>query len=744
MNKMAIPFIIFENDFYSVSDEAVQVLEKITGPVAVVSIAGMYRSGKSLFLNKCLLNTKTGFPVGSTISACTRGIWMYPLKTEDGKQLIILDAEGAFSLTADNTHDTRVFVLALLLSSYFIYNSCKNIDSVALQNLSLVTNLSRFVKVSNDTCVDSKCIDLAEYMPNLLWILRDFTLQLVDADGRELTPSQYLEKALQKDSGGNDTVKETLCNAFPKRECATLVRPCADETNLQKLDTLSIDEFRPEFVEKITALRKHIYTTAPIKTVGEKKNPVNGSVLVGLAQQYVSSLNSGCLPVIRNTWAMVSEIESLKVVDALVSRAIKVPSDKVSPEQLNAFFAQYICDVQAEFLSHDYCTVENMHTLTQKIERVINDAKQNIYSASVEQCLSQLHALKGNTLVEFRESVTDILTKSAFRNVCDVEEFFLSDGFWETREELRKVKKTLEHDKELARVLEARATEYCATLETSTTEKNILQTQIGHLQKNLQKKTREYEILLLAQEDANEQDIVMSEEVVTCVALSKQLNVDNLQLTHALESMTAELDSVKLQWKQSIMVAETDMQQIRLETEAIFANLKTSHAADVAAAADATQECKKLQETVREMETAHAIRCLDSTAQAAKYRDNVRKTEELKNISIKERIEFQQKVYDFETTAVCAEARIGVLKRKLDVKSTPARKINAELNAELKANLSHLKTQYDWLEKTHKQKLEGKTERIKTLELELLNQQRNNDMVMIRQQLKYESAYIQN
>jgi len=37
---------------------------------------------------------------------------------------------GAFK--ADENHDTRIFLLALLLSSYFIYNSMGTIDENAL------------------------------------------------------------------------------------------------------------------------------------------------------------------------------------------------------------------------------------------------------------------------------------------------------------------------------------------------------------------------------------------------------------------------------------------------------------------------------------------------------------------------------------------------------------------------------------------------------------------------------------
>jgi hypothetical protein len=63
-------------------------LSKIPKPLAVVSVAGLYRTGKSYLLNRILLNRNNGFGVGPTINPCTKGLWCWgvPLKgtTADG------------------------------------------------------------------------------------------------------------------------------------------------------------------------------------------------------------------------------------------------------------------------------------------------------------------------------------------------------------------------------------------------------------------------------------------------------------------------------------------------------------------------------------------------------------------------------------------------------------------------------------------------------------------------------------
>jgi len=57
--------------------------------------------------------------------------------------IIIVDTEGLGAFDEDENHDTKIFLLALLMSSFLVFNSSGSIDENALTNLSLVINLSR-------------------------------------------------------------------------------------------------------------------------------------------------------------------------------------------------------------------------------------------------------------------------------------------------------------------------------------------------------------------------------------------------------------------------------------------------------------------------------------------------------------------------------------------------------------------------------------------------------------------------
>ena len=84
----------------------------------------------------------------------------------------------------DTNHDTKIFSLALLLSSQFIYNSVGSIDENALESLSLIIHLTKNIQIkANQRNSEVDTADYSKYFPSFLWVLRDFTLQLVDDDG---------------------------------------------------------------------------------------------------------------------------------------------------------------------------------------------------------------------------------------------------------------------------------------------------------------------------------------------------------------------------------------------------------------------------------------------------------------------------------------------------------------------------------------------------------------------------------
>ena len=102
---------------------ALELLKTITKPVAVLSIAGPTRTGKSYVLSR-FLGDPEAFELGHTMRACTKGIWMATSVLECNDYcILLLDTEGIDSVADQASNDAKIVVSTLLLSSYFVYNS---------------------------------------------------------------------------------------------------------------------------------------------------------------------------------------------------------------------------------------------------------------------------------------------------------------------------------------------------------------------------------------------------------------------------------------------------------------------------------------------------------------------------------------------------------------------------------------------------------------------------------------------
>ena len=274
----AVPFVLYENNKFIITQKSKILLnQKKLKNIGIISLVGKYRTGKSFLLNRVILNnhSKKGFDVGPTFKPCTKGIWIWsePIMIKNNNSInneefpcFMIDTEGLGAYDEEVNHDSKIFLISILISSLFIFNSFGTIDENAISSLSFVLSLSKTIKLKNSFKEDNKN-ELAKYFPCFLWLLRDFSLKLVDQSGKNITEKQYLEHALENIKGeeNDEMVKEKnrvrslIRTYFPERDCFTLVRPVEDEKNLQNLQALNDDELRSEFLEQAKNFRNKVY-----------------------------------------------------------------------------------------------------------------------------------------------------------------------------------------------------------------------------------------------------------------------------------------------------------------------------------------------------------------------------------------------------------------------------------------------------------------------------------------------------
>mmetsp|Transcript_17968 Transcript_17968/g.55276 ORF Transcript_17968/g.55276 Transcript_17968/m.55276 type:complete len:863 (-) Transcript_17968:32-2620(-) len=358
----ALPLITEEDGKYVVCDEAIELLEALPAPLAVVSIAGLWRTGKSYLLNHLsganCEGKGGGFTVGATVNACTKGLWLWgePVKLEDGLTVVFIDTEGLGSTSRTQTEDSQIFSLALLLSSLFVWNSRGVIDGNALEDFALVVNLTKHIHVRSNAAskavaaADAKGTErrksyvagsaggsgggaaggpgheldeLSAHFPGFMWVVRDFTLRLEDG-GRKINDRQYLENALKpqqsftSEAASRNQIRTLLSSFFRERDCCTLVRPAEDEDTLRNLSNVPLRQLRPEFQTGLADLKSKVYAQTRAKAVNGRA--LSGAMLGTLASTYAEALNSGGVPTISTAWDRVLQSQAAEAVEKALKR----------------------------------------------------------------------------------------------------------------------------------------------------------------------------------------------------------------------------------------------------------------------------------------------------------------------------------------------------------------------------------------------------------------------------------------
>ncbi|XP_027251673.1 guanylate-binding protein 1-like isoform X2 [Cricetulus griseus] len=388
------------------NQEALGILEDITQPVVVVSIVGLYRTGKSYLMNK-LAGKQTGFSLGSTVQSHTKGIWMwcFPHPQKPGHTLVLLDTEGLGDVEkGDNQNDCWIFALAILLSSTFVYNSMGPINQPAIDQLHYVTELTDRIRSRSspdqDEVEDSD--EFVRFFPDFVWALRDFSLEL-KLNGEPISADEYLENSLKlkQGTGQRDKVKDLnlpqLCihKFFPKKKCFVFERPTHGR-KVGQMESLQDQDLDSDFVEQVAEFCSYLFSSSKVKMLSGCIK-VNGPRLKSLVVTYVNTICSGSLPCIENAVLALSQTENAAAVqkaiahyDQQMNQKLQLPTETLQ-ELLNVHRA---CEKEAIkiFMENSFKDV-NQVFLTQFVTEL--ETKQEEFlkkneQASSDRCLALL------------------------------------------------------------------------------------------------------------------------------------------------------------------------------------------------------------------------------------------------------------------------------------------------------------------------------------------------------------------
>ena len=429
----ALNLIELRRDKLILNEEAIETLKGIKDELIIVFIFGKEGTGKSFLMNllvnanernkkmmsNSLVSSKNlkGFKVNSNFNSLKgnkKGIyfWSLPLEKSNSKEKILFfDSEGVNSDNINQqTIESKLLALMIIISSLFIYNSKGDINPDSLNDLQLIVQLTDSINIESKNDKEEM---ISELCPKFIWTLRDFELDKYKKIKRKT--DSYLEECLNDErfKGKNkdeiNMISESLIKYFKKRECVILPSPVNDTKELVLLKRMNLNELEENFRSGFDILKKKIYESSEAKLVNGKK--LTGPVLVSLLKYFIREINKENVPNIDKIFTNLVKDE-LDISYSKAKNDFRKRMDKL--KKLDDIDMKEIYNLKYEIITEYMKILEKIPEIYNKEnymkEKIIEEKKVIDYTNPKDILEDYL-----NTLIGFKSDMSDtIITKKDF------------------------------------------------------------------------------------------------------------------------------------------------------------------------------------------------------------------------------------------------------------------------------------------------------------------------------------------
>ncbi|CAJ0560633.1 unnamed protein product, partial [Mesorhabditis spiculigera] len=253
--------------------------------VAVISVVGGFREGKSFFDNillKALQAGKAAFRPDETIGG-TAGIefkngperhtigiqvWdqIFVRKDTSGNEVavLLLDTQGMFDTQSQLKHSTIIFMISLMLSSHFIFNKNGYLNAHDLVDMNVFVEMSQTGK--------------QKVGQHLYFLMRNW-----GGDGDGFAP-QYLEQ-IRNASSRTDDLKDKISGvfqAFDRVECYTVPAPGGAVTRAN--GSIKASDCDQDFLNHLCQFANHVVANV------EPRRVLGAQLAGGAFEAYVKNV----------------------------------------------------------------------------------------------------------------------------------------------------------------------------------------------------------------------------------------------------------------------------------------------------------------------------------------------------------------------------------------------------------------------------------------------------------------------
>ncbi|XP_078487725.1 atlastin-2-like [Ciona intestinalis] len=277
-------------------------------PVAIISVSGALREGKSFILNLLLhyllqqekwhsnKNRKTYnvFKSRNGIESETIGINItnkpITLRDENDEKVAVflMDTEGLFDKQRDAKECSTVFAMSCLLSSLQIYNVFRQVQESNLQHLQIFSNYAMATAGKK-----KKSASTSAPFQALMFLVRDWANRNIACNSKGA--EEYLGKFLETDKAENKVVRQQIRSSFSKVRCHLLPRP-GDEVALKDGDEIFVSDIADKFVQGVDNLGEQLFAEENLTAKKLNGITITGQGFVDLAVEYAAILHDGKMP----------------------------------------------------------------------------------------------------------------------------------------------------------------------------------------------------------------------------------------------------------------------------------------------------------------------------------------------------------------------------------------------------------------------------------------------------------------
>ena len=327
-----MPFVFFENDKYVISEDVKKLFNQIgNNKIGIISFLGQYHSkDDKLFLLNKIISKNSEIELLDNQQKNNKGILIYskPLIVKNNScdeefPCFVIDYYNLdINVNKDEiNHESKIFLIIILISSLLIFNSINNIDDNSLINMSFILNLIKTIKLKG-TLEEENNSEIIEFFPLLLWVIQNSNLKLEDKNGNTITEKEYMETALQTINGNSDSIEENnrtksmVKNFFPERDCFIMMD--SSHIALDVKNKININKKMIKYEEEINILKNKIIKRTKPKMF--YNHFLTGNMLIELIESLLNNINTGGIPIMTSSWKYIMKSECMKIVNDFIMR----------------------------------------------------------------------------------------------------------------------------------------------------------------------------------------------------------------------------------------------------------------------------------------------------------------------------------------------------------------------------------------------------------------------------------------